>query len=226
MAALKRSLAQDPPAIGATPAKQKRAKPAADRRQRSLLLPVAAAEKPSGSPRDPVGRRHNETRKKGLKADVKRSRETDLLWRSGVRAHLGRMKHYVEIRQSLVPVIRVLLHHPDFVLDAPDAAKRAGAGVGSRRSRAAAARFRRGARRQARGDGYFPGPLWSRCSDPGRFGCLGFRRAAMCPPPGELFQAVRVPARAGRSRASRRGFAPDSPLEGDAFEPSVPQTLT
>jgi hypothetical protein len=50
MAALKRSLAQDPPAIGATPAKQKRAKPAADRRQRSLLLPVAAAEKPSGSP--------------------------------------------------------------------------------------------------------------------------------------------------------------------------------
>src|SRR5439155_23316530 len=35
----------------------------------------------------------------------------------------------VEIRQSLVPVIRVLLYGPDFVLDAPDAAKGAGAGV-------------------------------------------------------------------------------------------------
>src|SRR4051812_27104111 len=35
----------------------------------------------------------------------------------------------VEIRQPLVPVARVLLHDPDFVLDPPNAAKRAGARV-------------------------------------------------------------------------------------------------
>jgi DNA end-binding protein Ku len=42
MAALKRSLSQDAPAISGTTAKKKRARPAADRRQRSLLLPVAS----------------------------------------------------------------------------------------------------------------------------------------------------------------------------------------
>jgi DNA end-binding protein Ku len=41
MAALKRSLAQDAPAISGMTAKDKRARPAAERRQRSLLLPVA-----------------------------------------------------------------------------------------------------------------------------------------------------------------------------------------
>jgi DNA end-binding protein Ku len=44
MAALKRSLAQDTPAISGTTAKQTRAKPA-DRRQRPLLLPVAGGRK-------------------------------------------------------------------------------------------------------------------------------------------------------------------------------------
>jgi DNA end-binding protein Ku len=41
MAALKRSLAQDAPAISGMTAKDKRARLAAERRQRSLLLPVA-----------------------------------------------------------------------------------------------------------------------------------------------------------------------------------------
>jgi len=41
MAALKRSLAQNTPAIGGMTAKAKRVRPAAERRQRSLLLPVA-----------------------------------------------------------------------------------------------------------------------------------------------------------------------------------------
>jgi len=45
MAALKRSLAQDTPAIGGMTAKAKRARPAAERRQRSLLLPVAGGRK-------------------------------------------------------------------------------------------------------------------------------------------------------------------------------------
>ena len=45
MAALKRSLAQDMLAISGTTAKKKRARPAADRRQRSLLLPVAGSRK-------------------------------------------------------------------------------------------------------------------------------------------------------------------------------------
>jgi DNA end-binding protein Ku len=41
MAALKRSLAQDTPAISRTTAKKKQVRAAADRRQRTLLLPVA-----------------------------------------------------------------------------------------------------------------------------------------------------------------------------------------
>ena len=45
MAALKRSLAQKTPATGATTNKRKQAKPPADRRQRSLLLPVAGGRK-------------------------------------------------------------------------------------------------------------------------------------------------------------------------------------
>src|SRR5437868_11191636 len=53
MAALKRSLAQETPATGATTRKQRRAKPAADRRQRSLLLPLAGGrrkEEPATAP--------------------------------------------------------------------------------------------------------------------------------------------------------------------------------
>ena len=45
MAALKRSLAQETPATGAMTNKRKQAKPPADRRQRSLLLPVAGGRK-------------------------------------------------------------------------------------------------------------------------------------------------------------------------------------
>src|SRR5207253_2833987 len=45
MAALKRSLAQETPATGATTRKQRRAKPAADRGQRSLLLPIAGGRR-------------------------------------------------------------------------------------------------------------------------------------------------------------------------------------
>jgi len=40
MAALKRSLAQETPATGGTTANEGPVRPAADRRQRSLLLPV------------------------------------------------------------------------------------------------------------------------------------------------------------------------------------------
>jgi len=50
MAALKRCLAQDTPAISGTAAKKKRARPAADRRQRSLLLPVAGDRKTKEEP--------------------------------------------------------------------------------------------------------------------------------------------------------------------------------
>ena len=50
MAALKRSLAQDTPAISGTTTKEKQARPAADRRQRSLLLPVAGGRKRKEEP--------------------------------------------------------------------------------------------------------------------------------------------------------------------------------
>jgi DNA end-binding protein Ku len=50
MAALKRSFAQDTPAISGTTVKKKRDKPAADRRQRSLLLPVAGGRKRKDEP--------------------------------------------------------------------------------------------------------------------------------------------------------------------------------
>jgi DNA end-binding protein Ku len=50
MAALKRSLAQDRPAIVGTTAKKKRIRPTDDRRQRSLLLPVAGGRKRKGKP--------------------------------------------------------------------------------------------------------------------------------------------------------------------------------
>ena len=50
MAALKRSLAQETLATGAMTVKQKRTRPAADRRQRSLLLPVAGGRKRKQGP--------------------------------------------------------------------------------------------------------------------------------------------------------------------------------
>jgi len=50
MAALKHSLAQETPAAGATTVKKKRARPGADRRQRSLLLPVAGGRKKKEKP--------------------------------------------------------------------------------------------------------------------------------------------------------------------------------
>ena len=50
MAALKRSLAEDTPAISGMTAKKKRARSAADRRQRSLLLPVAGSPKRKQEP--------------------------------------------------------------------------------------------------------------------------------------------------------------------------------
>src|SRR5215469_2572194 len=50
MAALKRSLAQETPATGATTVNEKRARPGADRRQRSLLLPVAGGRKRKEKP--------------------------------------------------------------------------------------------------------------------------------------------------------------------------------
>ncbi|MBV8400985.1 MAG: hypothetical protein JOZ17_19970, partial [Acetobacteraceae bacterium] len=45
MAALKRSLAQETPATGSPTGKDKRAKPSADRRQQSLLLPVTGSRR-------------------------------------------------------------------------------------------------------------------------------------------------------------------------------------
>jgi DNA end-binding protein Ku len=50
MAALKGSLGQDTPAISGTPAKKKRARPAVERCQRSLLLPVAGGRKRKEEP--------------------------------------------------------------------------------------------------------------------------------------------------------------------------------
>jgi hypothetical protein len=50
MAALKRSLAQETPATGATTLKEKRIRPEADRRQRSLLLPVAGGRRRKEEP--------------------------------------------------------------------------------------------------------------------------------------------------------------------------------
>jgi DNA end-binding protein Ku len=50
MATLKRSLAQEMPSIGAMTAKEKRPRPAADRRQPSLLLPVAGGRRKKTEP--------------------------------------------------------------------------------------------------------------------------------------------------------------------------------
>jgi DNA end-binding protein Ku len=50
MAALKRSLVQEMPETGAIAAKEKRPRPAADRRQRSLLLPVAGGRRRKEEP--------------------------------------------------------------------------------------------------------------------------------------------------------------------------------
>jgi len=50
MAALKRSLAQEIPATGSASARERRAKPTADRRQRSLLLPVAGGGRRKAKP--------------------------------------------------------------------------------------------------------------------------------------------------------------------------------
>jgi DNA end-binding protein Ku len=50
MAALKRSLVQEMPSTGAMTAKEKRPRPAADRRQRALLLPVAGGRRKKEEP--------------------------------------------------------------------------------------------------------------------------------------------------------------------------------
>jgi len=50
MAILKRSLAQEMPSTGAMTAKKKRSRPAADRRQPSLLLPVAGGRQKKAEP--------------------------------------------------------------------------------------------------------------------------------------------------------------------------------
>jgi len=50
MAALKRSLAQEIPLTGAMTAKERRSRPAADRRQRALLLPVAGGRRKKEAP--------------------------------------------------------------------------------------------------------------------------------------------------------------------------------
>jgi len=50
MAALKRSLAQEMPVTGSASARGRRAKPTADRRQRSLLLPVAGGGRRKAKP--------------------------------------------------------------------------------------------------------------------------------------------------------------------------------
>src|SRR5262249_558812 len=50
MAALKRSLAQEIPVTGSASARERRAKPTADRRQRSLLLPVAGGGRRKAKP--------------------------------------------------------------------------------------------------------------------------------------------------------------------------------
>ena len=50
MAALKRSLAQETPSTGAITAKEKRPRRAADRRQRSLLLPVPGGRRKKEQP--------------------------------------------------------------------------------------------------------------------------------------------------------------------------------
>jgi hypothetical protein len=50
MAALKRSLAQEMPLTGAMTAKKKRPTPAADRRQRALLLPVPGGRRKKDEP--------------------------------------------------------------------------------------------------------------------------------------------------------------------------------
>src|ERR1700758_996983 len=50
MAALKRSLAHETPVTGGATGKERRAKPAADRRQRSLLLPVAGSRRRRDEP--------------------------------------------------------------------------------------------------------------------------------------------------------------------------------
>jgi hypothetical protein len=50
MAALKRSLAQEMPLTGVMTAKERRPRPAADRRQRPLLLPMAGGRRKKEQP--------------------------------------------------------------------------------------------------------------------------------------------------------------------------------
>jgi len=92
MAALKRSLAQELPKIGAMTDKQKRPRRAAAPRQRSLLLPVTGGRKTTEEPAtEPAAvAMRPRKRRQGWHKEVARNGS---VWLSVVRARLGRIKH-------------------------------------------------------------------------------------------------------------------------------------